>query len=557
MFLSSRFFFKSLAGLIVCSYLSFAGDDNATRGICWGIDDDTATLYKFHLDVDNPQVPIEIPISRVNEGEGLAYRPSTDELYMWTDGKTYVINATTGADVRNYATSYANYVEGATFYIDPITKVEELWLTIEDRTTGSAPYTRYLRQVNINDGTIISSVEMTGGFMDGSSTYGKDTGGLAVDPNTKQFWVTDDSGDRGFYKIDYRTGVIGDGKFLSPNSKDLDAEGFSFADDGFFYTESDQGDIEERYIWRLNPNDGTYQKATEKFGMGKVGGNKKAGDGDVEALACNAGASQVNALTPAIDIEKATNGQDADDVNTSVQLTVGDSVTWSYVVKNIGQVGLENIVVVDDKEGAIDCPQTTLDVNETMICTEKRGVAVEGNYTNIASVTSIEEGCAVNCTDINDTDPSNYIATPPTLGSLGNYVWYDLNQDGVQDSNETGVNNVTVTLYKNCNTTITSILTNSEGEYLFSNLEAGSYCIGFAGIPANYVVTAKNQNGNTAVDSDVNTDTNRTDLITLDAGENDITWDMGIYPPRYSLGDKVWLDANKDGIQDGNESGVK
>jgi len=55
-----------------------------TKGICWGIDDDTATLYKFHLDVDNPQVPIEIPISRVNEGEGLAYRPSTDELYMWT-----------------------------------------------------------------------------------------------------------------------------------------------------------------------------------------------------------------------------------------------------------------------------------------------------------------------------------------------------------------------------------------------------------------------------------------------------------------------------------------
>jgi len=43
--------------------------------------------------------------------------------------------------------------------------------------------------------------------------------------------------------------------------------------------------------------------------------------------------------------------------------------------------------------------------------------------------------------------------------SLGNYVWYDLNKDGVQDSNETGVNGVTVTLYKDCNTVITSILT--------------------------------------------------------------------------------------------------
>jgi hypothetical protein len=42
----------------------------------------------------------------------------------------------------------------------------------------------------------------------------------------------------------------------------------------------------------------------------------------------------------------------------------------------------------------------------------------------------------------------------------------------------------------------------------------------------------------------------------LVSGENDPTWDAGLYIPA-SLGNFVWLDANADGIQGGgNETGI-
>jgi hypothetical protein len=527
-----------------------------TKGICWAIDDDTATLYKFYLDVNNTQTPQEIPISRKNEGEGLAYRASTKELYMWTDGKTYIMDEN-GTDIRSYDSNYADYVEGATFYIDPITKVEELWMTIEDKTTGDTKrHDRYLKQVNMDDGSIISSVKITGGFMDGSIDYGNDTGGLAIDPKTKQFWITDDSGARGFYKLDEKTGVVGDGKIITPNDHDLDLEGFSFADDGYFYSESDEAGIQYRRIWRLNINTGEYTAATEAFGTGGKGSY-----GDIEAIACNAGTTEAVSNNPIIDIEKATNGQDADDKNNSVVLNLGDTVTWSYVIKNIGDVKLEGISAIDDREGNITCPKTVLDINESMNCTDIIGTAQAGDYNNTAIVKSRAVGCIdTGCVDINDSDPSHYSVS--TSISLGDFVWYDLDRDGEQDNNESGVEGVTVTLYKDCGTgaesNISKVVTDVNGSYIFRDLSEGDYCIEFSNIPNDYNITAKNQNANSAIDSDVNVATRRTDTIHPNLGENDMKWDMGIYPPapRYSLGDKVWNDINRDGIQDSNESGV-
>ncbi len=38
--------------------------------------------------------------------------------------------------------------------------------------------------------------------------------------------------------------------------------------------------------------------------------------------------------------------------------------------------------------------------------------------------------------------------------------------------------------------------------------------------------------------------------------DDDFTIDMGIYTPKASIGDYVWDDVNRNGIQDENESGV-
>ncbi|MDO9067179.1 MAG: SdrD B-like domain-containing protein, partial [Deltaproteobacteria bacterium] len=71
---------------------------------------------------------------------------------------------------------------------------------------------------------------------------------------------------------------------------------------------------------------------------------------------------------PAIDIEKATNGEDADTGSGPV-IAVGNTVTWTYVITNIGNTALTSVAVTDDKIGVISCPKTALALAESMTCT--------------------------------------------------------------------------------------------------------------------------------------------------------------------------------------------
>jgi len=109
---------------------------------------------------------------------------------------------------------------------------------------------------------------------------------------------------------------------------------------------------------------------------------------------------------PAISVEKSTNGQDADSAP-GPTIAVGDPVTWTYVVTNIGDTELTNVALVDDQLGPITCPETTLAADEAMTCTAE-GVAVEGPYVNEASVT----GVGPNGEEVSDDDPSNYLGDP-------------------------------------------------------------------------------------------------------------------------------------------------
>jgi uncharacterized repeat protein (TIGR01451 family) len=106
---------------------------------------------------------------------------------------------------------------------------------------------------------------------------------------------------------------------------------------------------------------------------------------------------------PLIDIEKFTNGIDAD-TGTGPEVDINSTVTWTYVITNTGDVNLTNIVVTDDPEGEITtCPQTDLAVGESMICTET-GIAIDGQYENNATVTADtpNEGT------VTDSDLSHY-----------------------------------------------------------------------------------------------------------------------------------------------------
>ena len=138
--------------------------------------------------------------------------------------------------------------------------------------------------------------------------------------------------------------------------------------------------------------------------------------------------------------------------------------------------------------------------------------------------------------------------------SLGDYVWEDVDGDGVQDGGEPAVANVTVTLYDAATNVLDTTTTDGSGFYSFTNLVPGVYFVGFTS-PGGWQITLQDQGGDDTADSDADPATGYTIPTTLISGENDPTWDAGLYQPA-SLGDFVWEDVDGDGIQDGGEPGI-
>ena len=148
----------------------------------------------------------------------------------------------------------------------------------------------------------------------------------------------------------------------------------------------------------------------------------------------------------------------------------------------------------------------------------------------------------------------------PLKAGLGDFVWYDTNGNGQQDVGETGVAGVTVKLFdptSSTTTPIASLTTDANGKYLFTNLNPGVYCVVFdkTTLPTGYTLTTANS-GTDATDSDASPVTGKTATYTLAAGQQELTVDAGIVPLKASLGDYVWLDTNKNGVQDPTETGV-
>jgi hypothetical protein len=115
---------------------------------------------------------------------------------------------------------------------------------------------------------------------------------------------------------------------------------------------------------------------------------------------------------PGIDIEKATNGYDAD-ISPGPSIPEGDQVEWTYVVTNTGDVDLSNITVTDDQGVTVDCPQSSLAPGAAMMCSGS-GTAVAGQYTNVGTAT----GVSPQETSVMDTDPSHYYGEAKSQGKV-------------------------------------------------------------------------------------------------------------------------------------------
>jgi len=119
--------------------------------------------------------------------------------------------------------------------------------------------------------------------------------------------------------------------------------------------------------------------------------------------------------------------------------------------------------------------------------------------------------------------------------ALGNYVWFDRNENGEQDeSANNGINGVQVTLYENNGDMVKSTLTKNNvdgypGYYLFDDIKSGQYFVKFSDLPLNAdgFTTQNATDTSDIADSDPDND-GVTEIISLEIGDNDLSWDAGI-----------------------------
>jgi hypothetical protein len=137
-------------------------------------------------------------------------------------------------------------------------------------------------------------------------------------------------------------------------------------------------------------------------------------------------------------------------------------------------------------------------------------------------------------------------------GSIGDRIWLDFNGDGVQNADEPGIANVTVELrneFCNAGVDCPTAVTGPDGSYIFPGVGAGTYTVAVvtSTLPAGLAATYDKDGG-----------LNGTTEVTLAAGEMLTDIDFGY---KWSgaggvIGDRIWNDADGNGVQDPGEAGI-
>lgn len=139
--------------------------------------------------------------------------------------------------------------------------------------------------------------------------------------------------------------------------------------------------------------------------------------------------------------------------------------------------------------------------------------------------------------------------------TIGDFVWVDKNEDGIQDSNEDGIEGISLTLIDfNTQSIVDFTITDSKGFYSFSQLLDGIYVIS-VDLPSDYVPTLyddSNDNGSKLLEVLGQYGMGQ---ITIVNSENQLNWDAGLIENPGSIGDFVWLDKDRDGLQGPDELG--
>ena len=113
--------------------------------------------------------------------------------------------------------------------------------------------------------------------------------------------------------------------------------------------------------------------------------------------------------------------------------------------------------------------------NGTVVGGQCGNGTVEGDEQCDDNNTDNGDGCSSTCQTEQDTEP-----TPDCNSSIGNYIWYDTNANGIQEDIEEGIEGVEVCAFsgnkKYCD------ITDKNGRYNIKNLCEGTYTVIVKGV---------------------------------------------------------------------------
>ena len=220
------------------------------------------------------------------------------------------------------------------------------------------------------------------------------------------------------------------------------------------------------------------------------------------------------------------------------------NVTWSGADDEDGSGLTDFTVFVSTDDGPFE-----IWLDETLL-TEAPYVGEEGTRYAFYSIARDNAGNVEQA----PSEPQALTVTPGSVGNIGDFVWLDVDADGIQDAGEEGVAAVTVRLYLDDGTESGSLLdttaTDSDGLYGFAELDiTRQYRLEFVA-PEGLGLSPADEGSDDELDSDADV-TGRTASFAISSGDNS-QWDAGLVALG-AIGGVLWHDVDGDTVRDEDE----
>lgn len=145
-----------------------------------------------------------------------------------------------------------------------------------------------------------------------------------------------------------------------------------------------------------------------------------------------------------------------------------------------------------------------------------------GSTQYLLQVTNTISGCT------STTTANLTVNNCSSLATVGNFMWYDVNENGLQDPGEPGASGVNVKLYNDLGFNVSSTVTDVNGIFNFINISPGNGYYTIFNKPPGYAFTIQNAGGASALNNSKADINGRTNSFNIAPAESISNIDAGI-----------------------------